>query len=256
MNGFKRLSPSRRLRTRPTAGQCPGVVASTFTSLAVAGSLILSSGEAMAAGPNFCPGLPPDTATTTTIPGVVTATCLNMNGNPYPDTVPGWNATNQLGSQFTAGGRQDDVVIDFNDGATGTDMPGLPGGFTGYFYYTITSIDDPYITVVLDLNQDGPVGVTGTKKVWYSNPGSDPLLPSYPADLTLAWSGMGVTAPITATTATLWVLDTYTIPTDVASLDNIKNRFTTPGPMPILATGMAFGFSRKLRGRIKASRTA
>lgn len=238
------------------AGQCQGVVASTFASLAMAGSLMLSAGEALASGPNFCPGVSPNTPTTTTIPGVVTATCLNIDGNPNPDTVPGWFATNQLGSQFTANARQDDVVVDFNDGSTGTDMPGLPGGFTGFFYYTITSIDVPYITVSLDLNQNGPAGVTATKKVWYSNPGPDPRTPSSPADLTLVWSGTGATAPITATTSTLWVLDTYTIPTDVASLDNIKNRFTTPGPLPIFAAGTAFGFSRKLRGRLKASRAS
>ncbi len=256
MTVFKRRSPSQRMRACSVVVQRQVVAASAVASLAVVGSLLLSAGKVLAAGPDFCPGLPPDTATTTTIVGVVTATCLNIDGNPNPDTVPGWNATNQLGSQFTAGGRQDDVVVDFNDGGTGTDMPGLPGGFTGYFYYTITSIDDPYISVTLDLNQDGPVGVTGTKKVWYSNPGPDPRLPSYPADLTLAWSGSGVMAPITASTATLWVLDTYTIPTDVPSLDNIKNRYTTPGPLPILAAGTAFGFSRKLRGRIKASRAS
>ncbi len=244
------------MRTRPVEVLCQGVVASTVASLALLGSVLLSSAEVLAAGPNFCPGLPPDTATTTTIPGVVTATCLDIDGNPNPDTVPGWSATNQLGSQFTPGGRQDDVVVDFNDGSTGTDMPGLPGGFTGYFYYTITSIDVPYITVSLDLNQDGPAGVTGTKKVWYSDPGPDPRLPAFPADLSLAWSGSAVTAPITASTQTLWVLDTYTIPTAMPSLDNIKNRFSTPGPLPIVAAGTAFGFSRKLRGRIKASRAS
>lgn len=216
----------------------------------------MATGEAMAAGPNFCPGLAPDTATTTTIPGVVTATCLDIDGNPNPDTIPGWNATNQLGSQFISGGRQDDLVIDFNDGSTGTDMPGVPGGFTGYFYYTITSIDRPYISATLDLNQNGPQGVTATKKVWYANPGSNPLSPSQPADLTLAWSGMGVTAPIQSATQTLWILDTYNIPSTNPSLDNIKNRYATPGPLPVLAAGTAFGFSRKVRRRVKAARSA
>lgn len=32
--------------------------------------------------------------------------------------------------------------------------------------------------------------------------------------------------------------------------------YQTPGPLPVLGAGVAFGFSRKLRQRIKASRTA
>jgi len=40
-------------------------------------------------------------------------------------------------------------------------------------------------------------------------------------------------------------------------IDNYQNTFRqTPGPLPILGAGAAFGFSRKLRGRIKASRSA
>lgn len=52
---------------------------------------------------------------------------------------------------------------------------------------------------------------------------------------------------------TIWVKDTYSVPsTDV--LDTVTNTFQTPGPLPILGAGAAFGFSRKLRGRIKAAR--
>ena len=51
----------------------------------------------------------------------------------------------------------------------------------------------------------------------------------------------------------VWVKDTYNISsTDV--LDTVTNTFQTPGPLPILGAGAAFGFSRKLRGRIKAAR--
>jgi hypothetical protein len=38
---------------------------------------------------------------------------------------------------------------------------------------------------------------------------------------------------------------------------NYSNHFRqTPGPLPILGAGAAFGFSRKLRSRIKGARTA
>lgn len=230
---------------------------SALALAAAAGAVALSAGEAMAAAPAFCPGVIPDTATMTTIPGVVTATCLAIPGDPspVPDTVPNWFAANTLGSQFIAAGRQDDVVIDFNDGMTGTDMPGIPGGFTGYFYYTITSINDPYVETIFDLNAN-IADVTASSKIWFANPGPNPLAPIIPADLNLAWTGSTVSAPIAPGTTTVWVLDTYTLMSTAPALDNVKNRFLTPGPLPILAAGTAFGFSRKLRARVKAARAA
>jgi hypothetical protein len=250
------MFPSQQVKTRPSSRQLLWAVQCTVALATAVGTVLVSSGEALAAGPAFCPGAPPDTATTTTIPGVVTATCFTIPGDPSPspDTVPGWFATNNLGSQATPSGRQDDVVIDFNDGMTGTDMPGLPGGFTGYFYYSITSIDMPYVTTILDLNAD-IASVTASKTLWYADPGN-PLAPSIPADLTLAWTGSTVTAPIAPGTTTLWVLDTYNLMSTAPALDNVKNRFLTPGPLPICAAGVAFGFSRKLRSRVKAARSA
>ena len=53
------------------------------------------------------------------------------------------------------------------------------------------------------------------------------------------------------------VRDTLTVTAGVGSIDNYVNQYTqTSGPLPILGAGAAFGFSRKLRGRIKAGRTA
>lgn len=53
----------------------------------------------------------------------------------------------------------------------------------------------------------------------------------------------------------IFVKDTYSGLAG-ADLDNFINTVQTPGPLPVLGAGAAFGFSRKLRGRIKASRTA
>ncbi len=40
-------------------------------------------------------------------------------------------------------------------------------------------------------------------------------------------------------------------------VDNVTDNYKqSPGPLPLLGAGAAFGFSRKLRGRIKGSRTA
>lgn len=38
------------------------------------------------------------------------------------------------------------------------------------------------------------------------------------------------------------------------SIENLQDIHSTPGPLPVLGAGAAFGFSRKLRNRIKASR--
>ena len=56
----------------------------------------------------------------------------------------------------------------------------------------------------------------------------------------------------------LYIIDTAVNPTGSGKLiDSYQNAYTqVPGPLPILGAGAAFGFSRKLRNRIKASRTA
>jgi hypothetical protein len=63
--------------------------------------------------------------------------------------------------------------------------------------------------------------------------------------------------PLVAFTPTsqIKVVDTYKGGA-TALLDNYINTVQTPGPLPILGAGAAFGFSRKLRSRIKAGRTA
>jgi hypothetical protein len=57
----------------------------------------------------------------------------------------------------------------------------------------------------------------------------------------------------TSADTTIWRRDVVTgtgVPSFNSDLRNV------PGPLPILGAGAAFGFSRKLRARIKASRTA
>jgi hypothetical protein len=54
----------------------------------------------------------------------------------------------------------------------------------------------------------------------------------------------------------LWIRDEVTT-TGGGVIPGLNNDFRqTPGPLPILGAGAAFGFSRKLRARIKTSRTA
>jgi hypothetical protein len=53
------------------------------------------------------------------------------------------------------------------------------------------------------------------------------------------------------------VTDTYRV-TNTGGLNSFNNGYTqdVPGPLPVVGAGMAFGFSRKLRSRIKASASA
>lgn len=56
------------------------------------------------------------------------------------------------------------------------------------------------------------------------------------------------------------VTDTWSVDGSLDVLDSFTNTFTqkseVPGPLPLLGAGAAFGFSRRLRSRIKASRLA
>jgi hypothetical protein len=58
----------------------------------------------------------------------------------------------------------------------------------------------------------------------------------------------------------LYILDTATPGTvgNGGMIDNYQNTFTqqVPGPLPILGAGAAFGYTRKLRRRVKAMRLA
>lgn len=131
----------------------------------------------------------------------------------------------------------------------------LPGPNSGTFEYSISTTRPGYwfSSGLIDSDVDVPNGVTvrkeifptagdlsaGTNKIWdyTSTDGSNSLFQPLPNQYT-----------------TLYIKDTYTVPTG-AVLDNFTNTFEqqVPGPLPILGAGAAFGFSRKLRSRIKAA---
>jgi hypothetical protein len=52
----------------------------------------------------------------------------------------------------------------------------------------------------------------------------------------------------------IYVTDTYTRTNMTSQVSDITNTFeAVPGPLPVLGAGAAFGFSRKLRKRIKSA---
>lgn len=134
------------------------------------------------------------------------------------------------------------------------DVPG-----TGYVWYKVTKLNGPITQARIDSDFDLPPGsvqkeifenitgiapdYTGINKIWdYTSVDGVPS-PIPPAIFT----------PLTnQTLSVIYVKDTYTVKPG-GQLDNFTNTFV-PGPLPILGAGAAFGFSRKLRSRIKAAR--
>jgi hypothetical protein len=124
---------------------------------------------------------------------------------------------------------------------------------SGVYQYSVSSLGaGNFLTYRLDY--DGQQGVNTdfniTKEI-FSDSGYNNLIGSV-SNLT----GLQQTLNLTNQSfSTIYVRDTYSVNAN-GVLDTVTNTFQTPGPLPILGAGAAFGFSRKLRSRIKAARTA
>lgn len=110
---------------------------------------------------------------------------------------------------------------------------------------TSPSIADNYVNKKV---WAGTVGVGGNPICTFSGPSlTDQTVPPSPSGFDNSVNGLTL----------LCVQDTAEVPSATDTLDNYQNVYRqTPGPLPILGAGAALGFSRKLRSRIKASRTA
>jgi hypothetical protein len=138
------------------------------------------------------------------------------------------------------------VDTDFTPNVIG----GSPGGTNGTLKYKLSIVDlpshgpNPRAFLKVDLNWAAIMGpnVTVTKQVF-----SDAFTTNI-----LTLTGNGSMGDISAwNLKDIWILDTYNVPAG-EGLDNFNNAFTqTPGPLPLLGAGTAFGFSRRLRRRSK-----
>lgn len=220
-------------------GRLPQLVgqAALAASVLAGGASLLNAGGAMALPfPPIYPGqgpVGPDGVTTV--------------GNAGPTV--GLGDVNLAFSGVLAGKNTYQVDTDFDGPPAGSDL--LLGPYSGTFKYTINSAVKPFDFAGLTQNIVQPSsGASVTKQVCYGGYGVDcePLL-------SLLDNG-SATRNLSKTVNTLYITDTYT-GTSTAALDNFINSYqTVPGPLPILGAGAAFGFSRKLRSRIKAGRTA
>ena len=205
------------------------------------GASLLNGGEAMAA----CPPVSGSPQNWSGNVGTVSAT--NVAGS-----LPG-TADCSLVSQQTN-------VATFDTDFETTGAGGLFGPTTLVYSYQLTTTTPghwfDFALVDSDLDLLGAGNNVITKNI-YSDPGFTNLI--YTANSTDG-SNSGL-LPITGQYSTIYVRDSITLvggaggTGPVADLDNVTNTVTqTPGPLPILGAGAAFGFSRKLRGRIKAAR--
>lgn len=138
---------------------------------------------------------------------------------------------------------QASVDIDFQGNLTGVT--------NGIFSYTIESLIGPFQLARVDSDTDGIGGTTSVFKEIFSDSNFSTLIGS-------GTSTSGSQQEISLSDKTLrklYVRDTYSA-NGTTKLDNMTNSFLVPGPLPILGAGTAFGFTRKLRSRIRASRQA
>jgi hypothetical protein len=103
-----------------------------------------------------------------------------------------------------------------------------------------------------------PVGPFEVTKSIYSDAGfSNLLLKLTNNELPPVAGTLVASGPISG--QTIYVRDEWSIPVGSnTTLDAIQNNYTqhtdVPGPLPLLGAGAAFGFSRRIRSRIKGAR--
>lgn len=146
---------------------------------------------------------------------------------------------------------QKKVDIDYNVPPNST---GLVGPFTDVISYSLKKTADVnpvwFDMASLSANIEGTGGGSVLKQIY-----SDAAMTDLIGQL-FTTTGAFQTGPISGMYSTIYVKDTITANAG-GSVDNVINDFRdVPGPLPILGAGAAFGFSRKLRGRIKAASNA
>ena len=122
----------------------------------------------------------------------------------------------------------------------------------GTYSYSLTSTNGPFLAGLIDSDFDLGTG-TVQKQVYASLEDLNNGGPTIFDQTSTSGSPSGLLPLSNTSLNTIYVKDFYSV-NNGGQLDNFTNTFQTPGPLPILGAGAAFGFSRKLRGRIKAAR--
>jgi len=143
-------------------------------------------------------------------------------------------------------------------------------GDSGWLNYKIDITDPDYtfkdaqLSSLLSQIPATPVGPFTVTKSIYLTPFDSLGAPTGPSILTLTNNELPPVAGTLVASGlisggTIYVRDEWTIPAGSnTTLDAIQNNYTqdtdVPGPLPLLGAGAAFGFSRRIRSRIKGAR--
>lgn len=201
-------------------------------------------------------------STTTCVPlsGVLPATCTTADpalGITYSNTAsvistsagfPASTFINLEGTGLDYQLAQQQIDTDFN--------PPYTGGLISSVY-TVKALT--YQLDGIDLSASGIGDFTVKKEVFADAGLTTPVKDLLGNNVVLELTGAGFKPVVPfAPISQIWMRDTFNNPVaGQSSIDNAQNTLrNVPGPLPILGAGAAFGFSRKLRSRIKASRTA
>ncbi|MFM9073681.1 MAG: hypothetical protein ACKOOC_09810 [Cyanobium sp.] len=119
----------------------------------------------------------------------------------------------------------------------------------GTFDYSITITDPDFVFDTVGLAWTGELTASVNKQFFIDATYTTPV-PGLPV-LTSNYATGGSFLSLPSGFTTLYVRDTYT-----GGIRGMANGYTqrpVPGPLPLLGAGAAFGFSRRLRRRIKLS---
>jgi hypothetical protein len=223
------------------------VATSAFALSALAGGVMLSGGEVKAAICSFAPGSP---CVGSNIPTEIITTdkLLSFISGPsggVGDVEFKWVDVNANGTWYNAPADFVDewhVDVDFN--------PDLQANSVLEYIVKIdTSVPHlPYFQDVTLGSIIGPGNGTVTKDIYTVVSGGQGVLIG-----SILNQGTYTLTPNTY--SELYIVDTVNAGT--STIDAYQNVYRqTPGPLPILGAGAAFGFSRKLRSRIKGVHAA
>lgn len=125
--------------------------------------------------------------------------------------------------------------------------PALQAPANGIFDYKIDIFKGQMKFNTVELSVDAVAGTPTVTKSIYSDAGFTQLL----QQITVSGNASSGYLALPADFQTLFVRDSYVLD-DGDILDNFQNNYTqVPGPLPLLGAGTAFGFSRRLRRRMR-----
>lgn len=215
----------------------PSLTSATLALSAIVAGLVLSSGEARAQ--TNCGFFQPP----------YTGTCVDSRFTLIGISGP---------SDGTGDIKLHDINTPANPAVVGLNVeftpnygaPPVGGPRSGEFRYQLISSGDVFNWARLDSNC--PLAGCNVKKFLFSDASfTTPITLSNSKTFLESINGSPEQASLLGSYTNLYVRETYSVDA-TGILDNFGNTFQTPGPLPVLGASAAFGFSRKLRQRLKS----